>query len=384
MVKYHIMQHSIKRRVQTIIEKKLNPGFVVVLFGARRTGKTVLMNEIKKNLQNADVIHVQGEDLEVAEILSSSKLSVLKQFLKGYKYLFIDEAQEIPDIGKNLKLIVDNISEISVFITGSSAFNLHGETGEPLVGRSLFLKLYPFAISELQENFLQMKQTLSEKLIYGMYPQIITSTNVSEKQTILESLKNGYLLKDILRLDNLKNSIFIIDLLRLIAFQIGHDISYSELAKQLKVNVRTVQRYLDILEKTFVLFSVRGFSRNLRKEISKSPRYYFWDNGIRNIIIANFNNLNIRQDTGQLWENFCVSERLKHLSNNQVLTNYYFWRTYDQQEIDLIEERSGNIYAFEFKFGNKKAKIPKIFASTYQNSEFKTINPDSFHEFLGV
>jgi len=342
------------------------------------------MNEVKKNLQDTNIIHVQGEDLEVAEILSSSKLSVLKQFLHGYKYLFIDEAQEIPDIGKNLKLIVDNIPEVSVFITGSSAFNLHSETGEPLVGRSIFLKLYPFAISELHEDFLQTKQTLSEKLIYGMYPQTITSTNISEKQIILESLKNGYLLKDILRLDNLKNSIFIIDLLRLIAFQIGHDISYSELAKQLKVNVRTVQRYLDILEKTFVLFSVRGFSRNLRKEISKSPRYYFWDNGIRNIIIANFNDLKMRQDSGQLWENFCMSERLKYLHNNQILTNYYFWRTYDKQEIDLIEERSGNIYAFEFKFGNKKTKIPPIFASTYPNSEFRVINPDSFHDFLGI
>ncbi len=353
------MQQNIKRQVQVTIEKNLKPGFVVVLFGARRTGKTVLMNVVKKNLQNPDVIHVQGEDLEVAEILSSRKLSVLKQFLKGYKYLFIDEAQEIPDIGKNLKLIVDNIPEVSVFITGSSAFNLHGETGEPLVGRSLFLKLYPFAISELQEDFLQTKQRLSEKLIYGMYPQTIISTRISDKQTILESIKNGYLLKDILRLDNLKNSIFIIDLLRLIAFQIGNDISLSEIATQLKVNVRTVQRYLDILEKTYVLFSVRGFSRNLRKEISKSPRYYFWDNGIRNVIIANFNNLKMRQDTGQLWENFCISERIKYLHNNRIHTNYYFWRTYDQQEIDLIEERDGNIYTFEFKFGKKKDKDSK-------------------------
>ena len=378
------MQQNIKRQVQATIEKNLKPGFVVVLFGARRTGKTVLMNEIKENLQNPDVIHVQGEDLEVAEILSSRKLSVLKQFLKGYKYLFIDEAQEIPDIGKNLKLIVDNIPEVSVFITGSSAFNLHGETGEPLVGRSLFLKLYPFAISELQEDFLQTKQRLSEKLIYGMYPQAITSTRISDKQTILESIKNGYLLKDILRLDNLKNSIFIIDLLRLIAFQIGNDISLSEIATQLKVNVRTVQRYLDILEKTYVLFSVRGFSRNLRKEISKSPRYYFWDNGIRNVIIANFNNLKMRQDTGQLWENFCVSERIKYLHNNRIHTNYYFWRTYDQQEIDLIEERDGNIFTFEFKFGKKKTKIPKIFATTYSNPEFRIVNPDNFFDFLGI
>jgi len=378
------MQQIIKRQIQPVIEKNLKKGFVVVLFGARRTGKTVLMNEIKKKLKTEDILHVQGEDLEVAEILSSSRLSILKQFLKGYKYLFIDEAQEIPHIGKNLKLIVDNIPDISVFITGSSAFNLHGETGEPLVGRSLFLKLYPFAVSELDEDFLQIKQSLSDKLIYGMYPQIITAESIAEKKSILESIKNGYLLKDILRSDNLKNSIFVIDLLRLIAFQIGHDISYSELATQLKVNVRTVQRYLDILEKTFVLFSVRGFSRNLRKEISKSPRYYFWDNGIRNVIIANFNDLKLRQDAGQLWENFCISERFKYLHNKGILANSYFWRTYDQQEIDLLEEREGKIFAYEFKFGNKKAKMPKIFASTYPNSEFVTINPDNFHGFLGI
>lgn len=378
------MPQNIKRQAHKIIEKNLKPNFVVVLIGARRTGKTVLMNEVKKNLQNDKIIQVQGEDLETAEILSSNKLSVLKQFLKGYKYLFIDEAQEIPKIGKNLKLIVDNIPDISVFITGSSAFSLYGETGEPLVGRSLFLKLFPVASAELHEDFLQTKQNLSQKLIFGMYPQVITANTVFEKQTILESLKNGYLLKDILRLDNLKNSIFIIDLLRLIAFQIGKDISFSELASQLKVNVRTVQRYLDILEKTYVIFSIRGLSRNLRKEISKSPRYYFWDNGIRNVIIANFNDLKMRQDTGQLWENFCVSERIKYLNYNQILTNLYFWRTYDQQEIDLIEERSGKLYAFEFKYGMKKAKIPKVFAETYQNSEFEVINPDSFHKFIGI
>lgn len=372
----------IQRQIQKIIEQHLQANFVVVLFGARRTGKTVLMNMIKNNLQNAKVLHVQGEDLEVAEILSSQKIHILKQFLKGYTHLFIDEAQEIPNIGKNLKLIVDNIPGVSVFITGSSAFNLQNNTGEPLVGRSLFLKLYPFAIAEIQEDYLEMKRKLSEKLILGMYPQVINADSFSEKQSILESLKNGYLLKDILRLDNLKNSIFMVDLLRLIAFQIGHDVSYSELAKQLNVNVRTVKRYLDLLEKNFVIFSLRGFSRNLRKEISKSPRYYFWDNGIRNIIIANFNHLKKRQDTGQLWENFCVSERFKYIHYNRIIANSYFWRTYDQQEIDLIEERNGKIYAYEFKQGKTKAKMPKIFEQTYPGAEFFVVNTENLMEFL--
>ena len=234
--------------------------------------------------------------------------------------------------------MVDGIPGLQLFITGSSALELYHRTGEPLTGRSIDLPLYPLSMTELNEDMLDMKRSLEEKLVYGMYPQVVTGENTQDKIEVLRSIKNGYLLKDILALDNLKDSLFIIDLLRLVAFQIGNDLSYSELAKQLRVNVRTIQRYLGILEKTYVLFSLRGWSKNLRKEISKSPRYYFWDNGIRNVIISNFNNLDKRNDTGQLWENFCISERLKYQHYKQIYTNNYFWRTYDQQEIDLIEE----------------------------------------------
>ena len=265
---------------QNTILRALKPNFVVVLYGARRTGKTVLLNAVKKVVGEEKVLMVNGEDLEAAKLLSSQKLSVLERLVSGYQYLFIDEAQTIPGIGANLKLMVDMIPGLHILISGSSALELYGMTGEPLTGRSLFLRLFPLAQMELGEDMLKMKRKLENRLIFGWYPQVITANNDREKIEILQSVKNGYLLKDILMLDNLKNALFILDLLRLIAFQIGMDVSLPELARQLGANVRTVKRYLDILEKTFVIFSLRGFSRNLRKEISKSPRYYFWDNGI--------------------------------------------------------------------------------------------------------
>lgn len=373
-----------ERLQQTIILDALKPNFAVVLYGARRTGKTVLMNSIKERLGNSSILKVTGDDLEVAEILSRPRLSDLQRFVKGYQYLFVDEAQTIPNIGQTIKLMVDNIPDIHIFITGSSSIDLHRQTGEPLTGRSIFLRLFPFAQSELKQDMLRMRQTLEQKLIYGCYPQVETSDNTAQKQEVLQSIKNGYLLKDILTLDNLKDSLFIMDLLRLIAFQIGNDISYNELASQLHVNSRTVQRYLEILEKTFVLFSLRGFSQNLRKEISKSPRYYFWDNGIRNTIISNYNSLKNRNDVGQLWENYCISERLKYQHYQKIYCNNYFWRTYDQQEIDLIEEIDGKLNAYEFKWKAKNAGVPVAFKNAYQNSTFQTIQPDNYYDFIGV
>jgi predicted AAA+ superfamily ATPase len=374
------------RKLQDILLKGLKPNFVLVLYGARRTGKTVLMNNIKDQISNkGKVLMVNGEDLEVAEILTAQKQALLERFTKGYDYLFIDEAQAIPGIGKSLKLMVDSIKGLHVFITGSSALSLKNDIGEPLTGRSKFHYLLPLAQMELGENLLQMRNTLQGKLIYGTYPQVVNATTEEEKVNLLQSIKNGYLLKDILVLDNLKDSLFIIDLLRLIAFQIGNDISYTELAQNLKVNVRTVIRYIDILEKTFVLFSVRGFSRNLRKEISKSPRIYFWDNGIRNTIISNYNSIKTRNDIGQLWENYCMVERMKYQHYNQFHWNNYFWRTYDQQEIDLIEEYGGKLSAYEFKWNNNfRAKVPKAFSDAYPEASFNVIHPDNYYEFIGV
>lgn len=373
----------IHRKIESELLESLKPERVVGLFGARRTGKTVLMNSIKNQLPDKKILMVQGDNLDVAEILSSQRLSILKRLVKGYDCLFVDEAQKIPKIGVNLKIIVDSIPGIAIFITGSSALELKNKVGEPLTGRSRFFNIYPITFHELNEDFLSFKETLEERLIYGSYPSIITSESIKEKVEELESIKNGYLLKDILELDNQKDSTFILKLLRLIAFQTGNDVSYAELGSNLNVNSKTVQRYLDILEKSYIIFSLPGFSRNLRKEYSKSPRYYFWDNGIRNAVISNYNSLSLRDDHGKLWENYCISERLKATSYNGTIANHYFWRTYDQQEIDLIEETGGNLNAFEFKFSTtKKVKSPVAFRNAYPKTPFQSVNPDHFIDFI--
>lgn len=373
----------INRIIENQLLKALKPGIVIGLFGARRVGKTVLLGEIKKKLGEVKTLMVQGDDLDISEILSSQRISLLKRLVTGYDYIFIDEAQKIPNIGINLKLLVDSIPGLGIFITGSSALELRNKVGEPLTGRSHFLFLYPIVQRELNEDFLSFKENLDHKLIYGSYPRVITKKTIEEKRDVLKSIKNGYLLKDVLELDNQKDSIFILKLLQLIALQIGNDISYSELASNLNVNKKTVQRYLDILEKSYIIFSLSGFSRNLRKEYSKTPRYYFWDNGIRNSLISNFNQITLRNDIGMLWENYCISEILKMDSYNNFDSNFYFWRTYDKQEIDLIEERDGHLIAYEFKWSTKKmAKCPKAFAEAYPDADFNLINPDNILDFI--
>ena len=364
-----------------ILGSLLKPNTVVGIFGARRTGKTFLMQEIEKEL-GEKVLMVQGENLDVSEVLSSQRLIKLKRFTEGVSYLFVDEAQKIPNIGINLKLMTDNIPGLHILVSGSSSFDLRKNIGEPLTGRSHFFHLYPVAQMELEENFLQTKENLELRLVYGGYPQVITASSSKEQTAILSSIRDGYLLKDILELDNQKDSLFVFNLLRLIAFQIGNDISFSELASKLNVNKKTVMRYLELLEKCYVIFSLHGFSRNLRNEYTKSPRYYFWDNGIRNVLISNFNSLNLRDDIGKLWENYCISERLKKNHYRQQMVNHYFWRTYDQKEIDLIEEAGGNLTGFEFKWTESKPKIPKHFLNSYDHSEYKVINRENYLDFI--
>ncbi len=372
----------IPRIIKEQIKNDLKPKHVTGIFGARRTGKTFLLELIRSEIGEDKVLLVQGDDLDVAEVLSSQRTSLLKSFVKSFDFLFIDEAQKIKNICQNLKLIVDTIPNLIVLITGSSALELSEKTGEPLTGRSNFFKLFPFSQLELQENYIETKTSLPAKLIFGLYPQVFLAQSNMEKQDVLRSIKNGYLLKDILETDNRKDSVFLQNLLRLIAFQIGNDISYNELANSLQVNKKTVQRYLYLLEKAYVIFSLPGFSRNLRKEYSKTPRYYFWDNGIRNILINNLNPVNQRDDTGKLWENFCISEKLKNFNYKKELGSYYFWRTYDQQEIDLIEEKQGKLVGFEFKWGNKKPKIPRAFSMAYPEAKFEVINTENFVDFL--
>jgi hypothetical protein len=373
----------ISRFLEKPIIKALKPGKVVVLLGARRTGKTVLMSQICQKIKGK-VLMVQGDNLDVAEILSSQRVSLLKRLVEGYNYLFVDEAHKIPNIGLNLKLLADCFPTLSVFVSGSSSFNLKNKIGEPLVGRSYYFHLHPISLLELknQENYLESRENLENRLIFGLYPEVFTAETIEEKRKQLEAIRDGYLLQDILALDNLKNSLFVFNLLRLLAFQIGNDISYSELASSLNVNKKTVMRYLELLEKTFVIFSLPGFSRNLRKEYTKTPRYYFWDNGIRNTIISNYNFLNSRDDVGRLWENFCLVERIKKTTYQNLFANRFFWRTYDQKEIDYLEEKEGKLFAYEFKWGKDKVKQPKEFLKTYQNSKFQIINQENFWDFV--
>jgi uncharacterized protein len=373
----------ISRYITKQVLRDLRPSRVVGVFGPRRSGKTVLMNLIRKKVGASQVLMVQGENLDAAEALASQRTGVLKRFIGAHKYLFVDEAQKVPNIGINLKLIVDTIQEVAVFVTGSSSFDLRNKIGEPLVGRARYYYLYPLALMETgADDYLKQKEMLEEQLIYGFYPQVYSAETIEQKRIELESIRDGYLLRDILELDNLKDRLFIFNLLRLIAFRIGKDISYSELASNLNVNKRTVMRYLELLEKSFVVFSHNGFSRNLRKEYSKSPRYYFWDNGILNSLISNYNRLGLRDDIGRLWENYCISERIKYQKYKKISSNNYFWRTYDKKEIDMIEEREGKLYAYECKYSKKSARPPRDFVDSYPGSEFSVINRENYLDYL--
>lgn len=372
----------ISRSIQDQLVNALKPGSVVLLFGARRTGKTVLLQTIADEIREGRVLKVNGENQDVAEILSSRRLSLLDTFVKGIDYLFIDEAQTIPDIGANLKLLTDTYKGLRIFATGSSAFDLRNKTGEPLVGRSQIFRLFPFSSKELHPDFISFKTNLPERLIYGSYPEIVTAGSEMQMAELLNAIRDAYLLKDILALDILKDSRFVISLLRYLAYQIGNDVSSHELAKNLGVNRLTILRYLDLLEKSYIIFSIGAFSRNLRNEISRSSRYFFWDNGIRNSIISNYNQLNIRNDEGQLWENYFISERMKRNFYLKEDASFYFWRTYDQKEIDLIEEKNGNLTAIEIKYSKSNAKCPVSFRDAYPDAEFMVINQNNAFDML--
>jgi len=327
---------------------------------------------------------VNGEDTDAKKWLSSQSISTLKTFIGKTELLVIDEAQKIDQIGLNIKLIYDHIKTVQVIATGSSSFELSNQIGEPLVGRKWDFTLYPISQLELAntENRLDTERNLESRLIFGSYPEAVTASGLDEKREILGSILDNNLFKDLLSLEDLRKSNRLIDLLRLIAFQIGREVSLSELSNNLNINIATVERYLDLLEKTFVVKRVGGFSRNLRKEITKTCRYYFFDNGVRNAVIKNFNELGARNDIGELWENYLFMERLKKQEYMKIYANNYFWRTYDRKEIDLVEERGGRLYGYEFKFKNKKSKPPKGWLETYENAEYEEINRDNYLEFI--
>jgi len=297
----------------------------------------------------------------------------------------IDEAQLVPNIGMGLKIIVDQVPNIKVIATGSASFDLANKLGEPLVGRKWTKTLFPVSVFELKKrksNF-DLSNDLNKHLIYGTYPEVLMNKMVAKKRNILEEIARSYLLKDILAIERVKGAKKLFDLLKLIAFQVGNEVSLTELGSQLSLDRKTVERYLDLLEKSFILYNLRGYSRNLRKEISRKSKYYFLDNGIRNAVIGNFNDLDTRDDVGGLWENFLVSERLKTQEYKKIYANNYFWRTWEGQEVDWVEERGGKLLGFEFKWGDKKVKPPKDWLLTYKEASFEVINRDNYLDFLG-
>jgi predicted AAA+ superfamily ATPase len=373
------------RTIQVQIMEALNKDRrVIIIYGPRQSGKTTLLSEMIKDFKEKPLTF-SGDDLYVQQAFSVHALDPLKQLVGGAKLIVIDEAQRIPNIGLSLKLLYDH-TQVKVIATGSSTFDLANKLQEPLTGRTRQFQLFPFSYEEIQilrQPSMPARELLEEKLRFGMYPKSILLEGEQEKQDYLFELLNGYLYKDLLIFESVRKPKKVIDLLTLLALQIGSEVSVLELAEKLSISKITVENYLDILEKMFVIFNLRGFSRNLRKEVYKTSKYYFVDLGLRNALIRNFNRMSLRSDVGELFENFCIIERIKFRINHNLPFNRYFWRTYDRKEVDLVEESEGIISGYEFKWRwGGKAGNRKEFESTYPGSKVSTIQSEDFEEFI--
>lgn len=359
----------------------MGDGKAILLIGPRQTGKTTL---IKKLIASHDkVLELNCDDPFVRNSLEAVNLSQLQRIIGNAGIVFIDEAQRVKNIGVTLKLFTDHFKKIQLLVSGSSALELANEINEPLTGRKWEFHLFPVSWNEWvgARGYLAAKSGLENLLIYGSYPEVLN--NAGREKEILKELSDSYLYKDLLSYKGLRKPELLEKLLRALALQIGQEVSYNELANLLQVDKATVQSYISMLEKVFVVFRLPPFSRNLRKEISTNRKIYFYDNGIRNGLLANFSPLELRQDSGQLWENFLLSERIKFLSYHGIWANSYFWRTHDQQEIDYLEEKDGSLHAFEFKWNPKKhIKVPASFKKAYPAAAFSVVNPENFDSFL--
>lgn len=371
------------KRYYEQLEAYLKPNKVLVIYGPRQVGKTTLVKRFLDS-GNFKYIYGNGGDIVIKEVFEGLNLAKIIEYAKGYELVVIDEAQKISHIGEALKLMVDSADNIKVLVTGSSSFELAGQIGEPLTGRKTTLTLFPVALLELaeQKNKFEIRQNLDQYLIYGNYPEVLTQESNKAKEEVLNEIINSYLLMDIMQLDRVKGSKTLLDLLRLLAFQVGSEVSLTEIGNQLGMDKKTVARYLDLFEKSFVIFNLRGYSRNLRDEIKEKSKYYFYDNGVRNAIISNFNQIVFRNDIGPLWENFLFMERMKKRHYTKTSANIFFWRTWGGQEIDLLEEREGSLFAYEFKYKESKVKTPKKFLEAYPQSSFQIVNQDNFLDFV--
>ena len=372
----------IQRTLENIIKQRLGKGKALLILGARQTGKTTLIKKILDS-SNEEKLFLNADLSLVRQQLQNVTVSSLKQLFGKAKLVFIDEAQRIPDIGLTLKIIVDEMPDVQLIVTGSSAFELSNNLNESLTGRKFEYRLYPISWNELvnDSNYLEALSQLNQRILFGMYPDVIN--NLGAEKEILFNLTESYLYKDIIAFQQVRKPEFVQKLLQALAFQVGSEVSYNELSNLLQIDRKTIIHYIDILEKAFIIFRLPSFSRNLRNELSSKIKIYFFDTGVRNMLINDFRPLDIRPDKGALWENFLISERTKlnHYALERV--NTFFWRTHQKQEIDYIEESGGTLNAFEFKWNPKsKVRIPKVFLKSYNVNETEIIHSENFHQFI--
>jgi len=373
----------VPRLIFNPVKEKLFKGKVIILVGSRQVGKSTFLKQIIDDYSRDDFLFLNCDEPDTLQLLQNVTSTELKALVGNKKLLLIDEAQRVENIGITLKLIVDNISGVQVIATGSSAFDLRNRLNEPLTGRKFEFKLYPFSTGEMVNytSKIEEKRLLEHRLIYGMYPDVIKYP--SDAHRILFELTNSYLFKDILMYGDIRQPDALTKLLIALSLQLGNEVSYNELGNTIGLKSETVERYIDLLEKVFIIFRLPSLSRNLRNELKKSRKVYFYDNGVRNALIQNFRSLNLRTDKGALFENYMISERKKHLEYSETYSNQYFWRTHSQKEIDYIEERNGMLYAFEFKWDDKKkVKKPDLFAEAYPNHKFACVNRTNYLDFI--
>ncbi|MBL0009172.1 MAG: ATP-binding protein [Saprospiraceae bacterium] len=370
---------------ETILSRIQKPGKVIILYGARQVGKTTLIQEMLKQ-QSARVLEISADQVQYHDILSSRNLDKMKGLVAGYDILFIDEAQRIPDIGINLKILYEGIPELRIIVTGSSSLDLANQIKEPLTGRTWTYKLYPVSAAEWQThaglNTYELQQKIPDWLRYGLYPEVLTLDNHEDKRQYLNELTSSYLYKDILEIGNIRYPQKIRQLLSLLAYQLGNLVSIQELANTLQINRETILHYIDLLEKSFVIFTLGPYSRNLRKEITSKNKIYFYDLGIRNALIENFSPIDLRPDLGALWENYLLMERKKKMEYSRSYPNMYFWRTYSGAEVDFVEEKDGLVTGYEFKWQSKSSSAPKAWMDTYGQESWKVIDKENFGEFV--
>lgn len=368
------------RTIENTIKEKIGGGKAIVVVGARQVGKTTLLNKI---LKDKDYLFLDADDPTTRNLLQSPTTEQIRTIIGDYKYIFLDEAQRIPGIGLTLKIITDQFKRVQLLVSGSSSFDLGNELNEPLTGRKWEYELFPISWEEYENKigFIKSEQQIENRLLFGLYPEVINNQG-NERET-LKNLVNSYLYRDILAFSDIRKPEVLEKLLQALALQIGSEVNYNELSQLIGINKITVQKYIEILEKGYIVFRLNSFSRNIRNEIKQNRKIYFYDNGIRNMIIGNFNPLDLRVDKGTLWENFLVSERRKQNLYKDTFAKMYFWRTKQQQEIDFVEENNGHIKGYEFKWKNKKIKFPQNFIETYK-AEGLAIDRNNFREFVKI